>query len=153
MSVAGILNGHEFFHNLGMEEVNEVNEFSERRGLHKDEIIYAQDQRADKVYLLLEGTVLLSIPPKGNDSRIVVARVKKGELFGISSLLGEEGYTADALCEENAEVLVIQAKRLQQIRREDYIQGFVIMNEVARAYFQRYMELIKGLRGIVCVTS
>ena len=44
MSIASILKGHEFFHNLSMEEVEEVSRFSERRTLERDDRIYTYAQ-------------------------------------------------------------------------------------------------------------
>ena len=59
MSVTSIFKGHEIFHNLILEEVNQISEFSERRGWDKGDPIFLKGERADKVYLLLEG----SVPP------------------------------------------------------------------------------------------
>jgi signal-transduction protein with cAMP-binding, CBS, and nucleotidyltransferase domain len=149
MSIASVLKGHEFFHNLGMEEVEKVSGFSEERTFEKEDEIYTHAQKADKVYLLLEGSVLLRLPPRDGETRLDIAKVEKGELFGISPLLGAERYAVDALCAEKTEVLAIEAERLQRMLKEDCVAGFVIMSEVAKAYFDRYTELLQSLQSVV----
>jgi CRP/FNR family cyclic AMP-dependent transcriptional regulator len=149
MGIASILKGHEFFHNLGLEEVEAVSGFSEKLCFSRDDQIFSQGQKADKVYLLLKGAVLLRFSSGKAESRMIIARIEKGELFGISPLLGTEAYGADALCAEDAEVLGIEAGQLQGILREDCMAGFVIMSEVAKAYLDRYRELLRSLQGVV----
>jgi len=149
MSIASILKAHEFFHNLGMEEIEEVSGFSEQRTFERDDRIYTHAQKANKVYLLLRGSVLLRLPPGDGDTRIIVAKIEKGELFGISPLLGAERYGVDALCAEKGEVLAIEAESLQRVLKEDCVAGFVIMSEVAKAYFDRYTELLRSLQSVV----
>jgi signal-transduction protein with cAMP-binding, CBS, and nucleotidyltransferase domain len=149
MSIASILKGHEFFHNLGMEEVEEVSGFSEQRTFKREAQIYGHAEKADKVYLLLEGSVFLRLPPGNGNAKLIIAKVEKGELFGISPLLGAERYAVDAFCAEKAEVLAIEARRLQRMLTEDCVAGFVIMSEVAKAYFDRYTELLRKLQSVV----
>jgi len=149
MSVASILKGQEFFHNLGADEIQEVSGFSEQRTFEKEDQIYTHAQKADKVYLLLEGSVLLRLPPRDGETKLIIAKIEKGELSGISPLLGAERYAVDALCAEKAEVLAIEAGSLQRTLKEDCVAGFVIMSEVAKAYFDRYTELLRSLQSVV----
>lgn len=149
MSIASILRGHEFFHNLGLDEVDAVSGFSQKLRFSRDDQIFSQGQKADKVYLLLRGAVLLRFPSGRAESQMIIARIEKGELFGISPLLGTEAYGADALCAEEAEVLGIEAEQLQRVLKEDCMAGFVIMSEVAKAYFDRYTDLLRNLQRVV----
>jgi len=126
MSVASILKGQEFFHNLGAEEIEAINGFSEQRTFEKEDQIYTYAEKADKVYLLLRGSVLLRLPSMDGEAKLIIAKIEKGELFGISPLLGAEGYAVDALCAEKAEVLAIEAGSLQRLLREDCVAGFAI---------------------------
>ena len=149
MSIASILKGHEFFHNLGLDEVEAVSGFSEKLRYSRNDQIFTHAQKADKVYLLLKGAVLLRFPPGKAETQMIIARIKKGEFFGISPLLGTEAYGVDAFCTEDAEVLGIEAGQLHGVLKEDCMAGFVIMSEVAKAYFDRYTELLRSLQGIV----
>ena len=149
MSVANILQGHELLKNLTMEEVEKINQFSERKKFKKNQTIFLHGADAVQSYILLKGRVLLRLPAKPDEFRIVIARIEEGELFGLSPLLGSQKYTAEAQCAEDTEVLAIDAVQLRGLLQADCLAGFYIMNEVAQAYFTRYVELLGRLQGIV----
>jgi CRP-like cAMP-binding protein len=149
MSVANILQGHELLKNLTMEEVERINKFSERKQFKKNEAIFHHEADAAQSYILLQGRVLLQLPAQPDEFGIVIARIEEGELFGLSPLLGSQKYTAEALCTEDTEVLAIDAAQLRGLLQADCLAGFYIMNEVAQTYFNRYVELLGRLQGIV----
>ena len=93
--------------------------------------------------------MLLRLPAKPDEFRIVIASIDEGELFGLSPLLGSAKYTAEAQCAEASEVLSIDANELRTLLQADCLAGFYIMNEVAQVYFNRYNELLGRLQGIV----
>ncbi len=149
MSVASVLQGHELLKNLAMEEIDKISKFSERKKFKKGDTIFLHGAVAAHSYILLKGRVLLRLPAKPDEFRIVIARIEEGELFGLSPLLGSEKYTAEARCAEDTEVLAIDAKELRGLLQADCVAGFCIMSEVAQAYFTRYIELLGRLQGIV----
>jgi CRP-like cAMP-binding protein len=149
MSVANILQGHELLKNLTMEEVERINRFSERRNYGKNETIFRHGEDAAFTYILLSGHVLLRLPSKPDEFRIVISSVEEGEMFGLSPLLGSAKYTAEAQCSVASEVLSIDAAEFRKLLQADCLAGFYIMNEVAQTYFTRYVELLGRLQGIV----
>jgi CRP-like cAMP-binding protein len=149
MSVASILQGHELLKNLTMEEVDRINKFSERKKFDKNDTVFLHEADAAQTYILLKGRVLLRLPGKPDEFRMVIASIEEGELFGLSPLLGSAKYTAEALCAEPSEVLAIDAQELRGLLQADCLAGFYIMNEVAQAYFTRYIELLGRLQGII----
>ena len=149
MSVASILHGHELLKNLTMEEVDRISKFSERKKYKKNATVFQHGEDAAHSYILLKGCVLLRLPAKPDEYRIVIGRIEEGEMFGLSPLLGSAKYTAEAQCTEPSEVLVIDAQELRSLLQADCLAGFYIMNEVAQAYFTRYVELLGRLQGIV----
>ena len=150
MSVTNILKGHELFHNLSLEEVNNISEFSERRGWDKGDTIFLKGEKADKVYLLLEGAVLLRLPAQPPDEyRIIISKIGEGDLFGLSPLLGSSRYTVEAQCDADTEALAIDAGKSRKILEDDSVAGLAIMSEVADIYFHRYIELLERLQNIV----
>jgi len=149
MKVASILKGHALFSNLRIEEVNQISEFSEERKYRKNDPVFAYAEKATHVFVLLQGSVFLHLPAKPEEFRIVIAKVAAGDLFGLSSLLGSDYYTLEAKCSEPADVLAIEAKKLRNLLETDCTAGFIIMNEVASTYFNRYIEILKRFQGIV----
>ena len=80
---------------------------------------------------------------------MVVSRIETGELFGLSPLLDSPRYTASALCRENTELLSIEAGRFRELIRNNPLVAFDTMNRVAHIYFNRYIEVLKSLQGVV----
>ncbi len=149
MSVANILQGHELLKNLTMEEVDRISKFSERKKFEENDTIFLHEADADQTFILLKGHVLLRLPAKPDEFRIVIGSIEEGELFGLSPLLGSAKYTAEAQCAETSEVLAIDAKEFRELLQANCLAGFYIMNEVAQVYFTRYVELLGRLQGIV----
>jgi len=149
MSVESILKGHELFRNLRLEDVNRISGFSELRAYDKGDTIFLKGQQGDKVYILQEGVVYLRLPASPEEFRIVVAKLEKDDLFGLSPLLGSEIYTVEAQSAEDCEVLAIDARKFRGLLEDSAVSGFYIMSEVARVYFERYVELLKRLQNIV----
>lgn len=149
MRVSAILKGHDLFSNLGIEDVNRISEFSERRSYRKNQMIFRYGDAGKRVFILLEGKVLLRLPAEPNAFRIVVSDVAKGDLFGLSPLLGSERYTLEALAASSVQALAIEAVKLRNLLETNSLAGFSIMSQVAQAYFTRYIEVLKSLQGIV----
>jgi len=149
MGVQSILKGHELFRNLSVEEVDRISGFSEVRGFKKGDTLFVKGQKADRVFLLQKGVVYLRLPANPEEFRIVVDKLEKDDLFGLSPLLGSELYTVEGQCAQDCEVLAIDAQKFRQLLEASSASGFYIMSEVAKVYFERYAELLKRLQNIV----
>jgi len=149
MRVSAILKGHDLFANLSVEDINRISEFSERKSYRKGQMIFKYGEIGRHLFILLDGKVHLRLPAEPNTFRIVVADVTSGDLFGLSPLLGSERYTLEAVAVSPAQALVIDATKLRSLLETNSLAGFSIMNEVAQAYFTRYIELLKSLQKIV----
>ena len=149
MKVTSILKGHSLFSNFGIEEVNQISGFSEKKRYRKHDLVFEYGEKANYVFVLLQGSVLLQLPAKPEEFRIIISKVTAGELFGLSSLLGSEHYILEAQCVELADILVIDAKKFRNLLETDSTAGFIIMNEVASTYFNRYVEILNRFQGIV----
>jgi len=142
MSVDGILKGHDLFRSVKKFEANET--------------VFSYNDPAGHIYMLMEGAVDLRLPSEGQDFSLVISKMEKGELFGLSPLLDSPPplldsprYTATAQCSAATELLSIEAKPLRELLKRNSLVGFEIMNQVAHIYFNRYIEVLKKLQGVV----
>ncbi len=149
MKVASILKGHSLFSNFSIEEINRISGFSEKKRFRKHDPVFEYGDKASSVYVLLQGSVFLHLPAKPEEFRIIISKVAAGDLFGLSSLLGSEHYILDAQCAELADILVIDANKFRDLLETNSTAGFIIMNEVANIYFNRYIEILSRFQGIV----
>jgi len=122
MSVAKILKGHNLFANLGVEEVNKLSGFSERRTYRKGQLLFKYGDKAGHVFILLEGKVHLRLPAKSDAFRLVISNVAKGDFFGLSPLLGSERYTLEAQADGPTQALAVDALKLRSLLEENCLE-------------------------------
>lgn len=149
MSIGGILRGHDLFAALGVEDVDRISSFSRVEPFDADQTIFEHRAPGSHVYLLLEGHVYLRIGADPGELGIIASKVEKGEIFGLSPMLGAERYTASAHCRTTSSALAIEARPFRDLLRSDCSAGFQVMNHVAHVYFERYMNVLTNLQAIV----
>ncbi len=149
MSIDRMLKGHDLFQSLSVEEAHRLSGFSSVKKYEADDTIFKYNGLGLHVYMLMEGVVYLRLPASPQDFSFAISKIEKGELFGLSPLLGSERYTATAQCTEPAEVLCIEAKPFRELLQKNCPVGFQIMSQVADVYFTRYISLLKNLQGVV----
>ncbi len=149
MSPHRILMGHALFQSLGVDQAHEIGSFSSAKKLKADETVFFYNDQASHIYMLIEGAVDLRLPAEGQDFSLVISKMEKGELFGLSPLLDSPRYTATARCGAATELLSIEAKPFRELLKRNPLVGFEIMTQVADIYFNRYIEVLKKLQGVV----
>ena len=149
MNRTNILKGHELFSNFRFEDVDKISEFSERKTYEENTLIFKHGDEADRLFVLLEGEVHLTLPAQDEGFGLIISKVGKDDLFGLSPLLGSKQYTLEARAVKSTRVIAIDVKKFNSLLKENSLVGFSIMTEVAQAYFTRYIEITKRLQGIV----
>jgi len=149
MSIDRMLKGHDLFRSLTVEEANQLSGFSSVKKYEANETVFKYNGLGLHVYMLMEGSVYLRLPASPPDFSFVISKIEKGELFGLSPLLGSERYTAAAECSKASEVLSIEAKPFRELLQKNCPVGFQIMSQVADIYFTRYISVLKNLQGVV----
>lgn len=149
MSIDGILKGHELFQSLGVDQAHAISGFSSVKKFKANETVFAYNDAAGHVFMLMEGSVNLRLPAEHSDFSLIISKIEKGELFGLSPLLDSPRYTATAQCIEATQLLLIEAKPLRELLKSNSMVGFEIMNQVAHIYFNRYIKVLKNLQGVV----
>jgi len=144
-----MLKGHDVFRALTARELDRVSSFSAVRNYAVDDFVFELGQRCSHVFQVLEGNLFLQLPGQLPEFNIVVSRVEKGELFGLSPLLASERYTATARCTTPCDVLAIEAGALRRVLQENPVVGHHIMTRVADIYFGRYIAVVKNLQSVL----
>jgi CRP-like cAMP-binding protein len=147
--ITKMLLGHHLFKSLLPEQVEAVSRFSHTKCVEKGENLYRPDGKATHVFILMEGQVELRLPHSADRTGLLVSRVRKDEVFGIAPLLGSDQYTTTAHCTEASRILFIEAQPLMDLLKENPLVGQQIMRAVARAYFDRYMLLMKHIQSML----
>jgi CRP-like cAMP-binding protein len=149
MSIGRMLTGHELFRSFLPEQIEKISRFASARSLEKGEVIYRPEKKATHVFVLLEGDVQLRLPAPMGEMSMVVARVGKGELFGIAPLLRADRYTTTAQCLKASKVMFVEARPFLQMLEDNPLIGHQLMTFVARAYFDRYRIMVERVQKIL----
>ena len=149
MKIDTMLKGNELFQSLSVEEVNKISTFSSVKEFNANEMIFVHDRPSTHVYVLMDGLVYIQLPSTPSEVSLNVAKVEKGELFGLSSFFDSPRYTASAKCFAPTKVLSIEAKPFRQILQRNHLVGMDVMGRVARIYFVRYLDLLRRLQDVV----
>ena len=144
-----VLKGHELFASLNVDEINKLSKFSSVKEFHDREVIFKYNHRSSHFYMLMEGLVYLQLPANPPEFNFSIAKVEKGELFGISPLIDSPRYTSSAQCFTDTRVLSIEAKPFRELLRQNSHAGLDIINQVAHIYFNRYLDILKRLQDVV----
>jgi len=149
MSVGTVLKRSELFGMLNVDEVNKISKFSSMKEFKAGELIFTYNKPGSHCYILMQGKVYLQLPANPPEFNFAIAKIEKGELFGLSPLLDSPRYTSTAHCYSSTKVLSIEAKPFRELLRKNHMAGFTIINQVARIYFHRYTDVLKRLQDVV----
>lgn len=153
MSIEKMIKGHDLFRSLSVDEVHLIGRFSSVKDFRAKDLVYDYNAPCSHVYMLMDGTVHLQLPANPPEFSFAISKVEKGELFGISSLLEAPRYPSSAKCATDAQVLSIEAKPFRELLQKNASVGFTIINQVARIYLGRYIELLRRLQDVVSQIS
>lgn len=149
MNVSHVLKAHDLFLTLTPNEVNKISEHTAEKRFKKDEVIYPIHRRAEHVFLNLEGEVGLRMPAEEGPVALAISKASKGELFGVSRLVGISRYTVTAVANTNVSVLAIDAKPLLEVLRANPTANNAITGQVAKVYYSRYITVLETLHRLV----
>jgi CRP-like cAMP-binding protein len=144
-----MIKGHELFQSLSFEEVAAVSTFAAPKPFERDETVFGKGDRGSHFFIVLEGRVNLIIPSADNESQLVVGRMGKGDIFGLSPLMGADRYMTTARCSEDSTILAVEIVPFRKLLDDNPRVGLHMMEVMARAYFSRYVDTLGRIQGIV----
>ncbi len=105
--------------------------------LKTGEVIFYQGSPAQNLFILLEGEVILGIKAKSEIDITAYSAGKKGEVFGLSSLIKPYRNNVTATCNKKTRVLSINGEILRKLMKQNSKVGIEIMQKVAEIYYNR----------------
>ena len=127
----------DLFRKLNTRQLQQLGKnFAEER-FEGGEVIFTQGEPAKNLYILLEGKVTLGIKAKGEIDITAYSVVRKGETFGLPSLIKPYRNSVSAICNEKTRVLFIEGETLRKLMWRNSKAGIEIMEKVAEVYLNR----------------
>lgn len=118
----------DLFKDVSRETVQEVAAISEIVKVKKDDFVFREGEVADKLHLLVSGSIALRVNLTSRPDSVTVSFVNRPhQTLGWSGVVTPNHYTASALCEEDSELVAIPSEKFMQILDGHPKDGFKIM--------------------------
>jgi CRP-like cAMP-binding protein len=141
----------ELFDTLNESQLDALLSQSSVESFTEGKTIFRQGEDATRLYVLIEGTVELTVKAQERIDFMTSKIDKEGAVFGTPSLMEPFRYNVMATCLRPAKVLLIEAAHLKKRMEEDPKMGMEIMRKLASIYFNRLNELRSGVSNLLKV--
>lgn len=149
MSTSKMIKGHEIFQSLNIEEVDALSKFAGSKDYDEAGIIYKQGAQGSHFFVILDGKVNLLLTSSDDQSTIVIGRLGKGDLLGLSPLLGSDRFMTTAQCSEKSSVLVVESAPFRRLLEKNPSVGLKVMSIISSAYFSRYVNTLRRIQVVL----
>jgi CRP-like cAMP-binding protein len=127
----------DLFKTLNTKQLQPFRKHFKEENFESGEVIFLQGEQAKNLYILLEGEVTLDVKAKGEIDITAELIRKKGETFGLPSLIKPYRNSVSATCNRRTRILSINAEVLRKLMKQNTNVGIVIMEKVAEILFIR----------------
>lgn len=122
---------------LDGKQLQRLSKHFEEKSFQAGETVFSQGEPAKTLYVLMEGEVSLGVKAKGEVDITAYSVEKRGETFGLSSLVKPYRNNVSATCLRKTRVLFIDADVLRKLMKQNAKLGVEIMERVAEIYYNR----------------
>ena len=128
----GILSQTDFFQGLTPAQIDRVAAVSEMQQFESGDQVYRIGEPAKAVYVLVDGTVRMSIGFGGRNAKAGDI-VRRGEVFGWAALTpGCNQRIAMASCLSRCDMLAVDGVGLLNLMEQDHTLGYRLMTQLTR---------------------
>ena len=112
-------------------ELANVEEHCTPRKYPKNSMVILEEEFGDIIFIILTGTVKITrVNDEGKE--VILALLGAGEIFGEMAILDGEARSANALAQEDCELLAIQKSEFLNLLRRNFKISFALMRELAK---------------------
>ena len=142
------LESQDVFGLLRPEQVDILSNAADVMEYKTGDTVYFHGEKADHMYVVLDGSVLLRLPGRGGIS-VPIDLATAGVMFGACRCFDIDTYSTTAECMQDSKLMRIEAAALRRVMDEDLLMGYAMQRRISQIYFERYLETMRKLQGIV----
>jgi CRP/FNR family cyclic AMP-dependent transcriptional regulator len=105
----------------------------------KDEVVFEQNARAVKLYILVDGKVEIRFKPEDGET-LTVTEIEEGGVFGWSAALGRDSYTSCAVSVSPSAAFSVLGEELKHLCEQYPDTGVIILERMAEVIAQRLQK-------------
>ena len=137
----------ELFKGIDHEVMNEIADICSEKSYAKGTVIFEKDEEADRLYILVEGTVKLKIT---NGGTLTYSLTNLGDIFGWSCMVESGRYTASGVCVTDLKAIEIKREALDKMFNLHPHVGVKVLKRLAGVFSKRitnsYQDLLSARR-------
>ncbi len=135
------LNDVEFFQMISTEARTEIAQNCTEETMPEGRVIFQQGEKADYLYILIEGSVNLVIKEK---DLTIHSLSKPGDIFGWSTVVAKSLYAASCDCNTETQVMKISKDKIDAIFNKYPKDAVAILKYVGSIFSKRIANAYKG---------
>jgi len=133
-----VLRNVDLFEDASEELLEKVAGISEEKTFALGEMVFEEGEKAEWVYVLLEGKIRISIDLTSKPAYITVAMISEPNwAFGWSGVVSPYRYTASATCDAETRVLAIPGIQFEEIMLSESECGCKVMKKLTELISSR----------------
>ena len=118
----------DLFRDVSKDTLKETAAISETIKVKKDDFVFREGEKADKLHMLVSGSILLRVKLTSRPESVTVSFVNRPhQTLGWSGVVAPNHYTASAICEDDSELLAIPSDKFMQILDKHTDDGYKVM--------------------------
>jgi len=138
----------ELFKGIDHAVMNEIADICSEKSYAKGTVIFEKDKEANRLYILVEGTVKLRIT---NGGTLTYSLTNPGDIFGWSCMVESGRYTASGVCATDLKTIEIKREALDKIFNLHPHVGIKVLKRLAGVFSKRisnsYQDLLSARRA------
>jgi CRP-like cAMP-binding protein len=139
----------EMFKSLQEDQLRAMLLLSDVQSFTEGKTIFSQGEEASHLYVLIQGSVDLTVKAQEQVDFMTSKIEKEGAVFGTAALMEPYRYNVTATCLTASKVLAIEAGPLRKTMEKDPAMGMELMKKLATIYFNRLNELRSGVSNLL----
>lgn len=136
------------FSGLNDNQIGQLSPYMVECHFKRDQVIFEQGQRADHLYILLSGEVIVTYKPYDGPP-LTVARIEPGGVFGWSAALGRDIYTSGAVAVQDSLAYRMRGSNLAVLCDEHRETGMILLDRLAGVIAERLRGTHTQVLGIL----
>ena len=138
MITSEMLAEFDLFKGVAKEILDEIAGICETIKAEKDSFVFREGDKADKLHLLLSGSIALRVKLTSRPDSVTVSFLNiPHQTLGWSGVVSPNHYTASAYCEEDTELVAIPSDKFMQILDQNPDAGYKIMLRITQVISDR----------------
>lgn len=128
----------DLFKGISADILEEIAQFCEDVFVTKNGYVFREGERAEKVHLLVKGSIALRVNLTSRPDFVTVSIVSRpNQTLGWSGVVAPNHYTASAYCEEDSHLIAIPADKFMKVMEAHPEAGFKMMLRITEIISDR----------------